>query len=70
MTEPKKLPTPEKIAAALDLGNLDRDLLDVGPLGRSFDAVEAMSEDEFIEIAEDALPWLTDEQKAMLRQNR
>ena len=70
MTEPKRPPTPETIAAALDLGNLDRDLLDEGPLDRSFDAVEAMPEEEFIEVAEDALPWLTDEQRDMLRKNR
>jgi hypothetical protein len=55
---------------AADIGDLDPDLLDEEPLDRSYDAVKAMPEDEFIEVAEDALPWLTDEQKTMLRKNR
>jgi hypothetical protein len=33
------------------------------------DTVKAMPEEEFIEVVEDALPWLTDEQRAMLRKN-
>ena len=55
---------------AADIGDLDPDLLDEEPTERAFDTVKAMPEEEFVEVAEDALPWLIDEQKAMLRRNR
>jgi hypothetical protein len=80
MTDDDRKPTDEEaviksdreklLDKAADIGDLDPDLLDEEPLDRSYEAVKAMPEEEFIEVAEDALPWLTDEQKAMLRKNR
>lgn len=70
MANPKRPPTPDEVAAALDLGSLDPELLDEDPTERAFDTVEAMPEEEFLAVAEEALPWLTDEQRAMLRKNR
>ena len=61
----------EEIAKALDLTGLDPELFDGEPTARSLDAIEAMPEDEFLAVTEDAIgDILTDEQKKMLRQNR
>ena len=70
MTEPKRPPTPEQIAQATDLSGLDLELFEHEPTPRSFDAVEAMSEEEFLTFAEEALSHLTEEQREMLQRNR
>ena len=69
-TEVMKQNREELLAKATDLHGLDPRMFDDGVLDESFETVKAMPEEEFLEIAEDALPWLTDEQRAMLKKNR